>query len=109
MAGDIVLKVTDNGIGIAPDEIDLLLTDRPEAHKKGSGVGLVNVHKRIQLFFGKEYGVTITSKLDEGTTVTIKIPAVPYTEENRQILEQGYNFGGEAMIEEQSQEAAHEK
>lgn len=109
VAGDIVLTVTDNGIGIAPDEIDLLLTDRPEAHKKGSGVGLVNVHKRIQLFFGKEYGVTITSKLDEGTTVTIKIPAIPYTEENRQILEQGYNFGGEAMIEEQSQEAAHEK
>lgn len=109
VAGDIELSIKDNGIGIAPEEVDLLLTDRPEAHKKGSGVGLVNVNKRIQLFFGKEYGLHVMSKLDEGTTVLIKLPAIPYTEENRQILEQGYNFGGEVMVEHRDKELRNEK
>lgn len=109
VAGDIELSVKDNGIGIAPEEVDLLLTDRPEAHKKGSGVGLVNVNKRIQLFFGKEYGLHVMSKLDEGTTVLIKLPAIPYTEENRQILERGYNFGGEVMVEHRDKELRNEK
>ena len=43
--------------------------------------GLVNVHNRIRLLFGRKYGLMIESEPDEGTTVTIHLPAVPYTEE----------------------------
>lgn len=93
--GVMQISITDNGIGIAPEEVAVLFTNQPEAHKKGSGVGLVNVNKRIQLIFGKEYGLQVKSKLDEGTTIIMRLPAIPYTEKNRQILEQGYNFGGE--------------
>ena len=65
--------------------------------KRGSGVGLVNVNNRIQLLFGKEYGLKIESEPDEGTAVSIIIPAVPYTEENRKILEKGYLFGKDVI------------
>ena len=67
--------------------------------KHGSGVGLVNVNNRIQILFGKEYGLVIDSEPDEGTTVSIHIPAVPYTEENRTTLEQGRTIFGEEADE----------
>ena len=89
----ILLSVSDNGIGIPEDEIAYLLTDTNRVHKKGSGVGLVNVNNRIQILFGKEYGLQITSELDEGTTVTIRMPAILYTEENCRILEKGSSLG----------------
>lgn len=96
--GKIIISVSDNGMGISEEEVSLILTDSNRAHKHGSGVGLVNVNNRIQLLFGKEYGLTVESELDEGTTVSICIPAVPYTEENRKILEKGYMFSKEEMF-----------
>ncbi len=86
---DIYLSVTDNGLGMPEETVDQLLVDEERVHKHGSGVGLINVHKRIQLRFGTEYGLLIKSEPDEGTTVTIHIPAVPYNEENRRFLERG--------------------
>lgn len=87
--GVLVLAVSDNGIGMSEEEVALVLTDSNRIHKHGSGVGLVNVNNRIQILFGKEYGLTVVSEPDEGTTVSIRLPAIPYTEENRKILEQG--------------------
>lgn len=92
-ADNIILSVEDNGMGIPEDEVDFILTDSNRVHKKGSGVGLVNVNNRIQILFGKEYGVIIESEADEGTTVSVRIPAIPYTEENREKLEKGNMFG----------------
>lgn len=88
----IILSVADNGFGMSEEEAELVLTDSSRIHKRGSGVGLINVNKRIQMVFGKEYGLAVESELDEGTTVSICIPAVPYTDENRMILEKGYIF-----------------
>lgn len=51
-----------------------------KAQKKGSGIGLKNVQERIRLYFGPQYGVSIQSEPDEGTTVTLHLPAVPYGE-----------------------------
>lgn len=97
--GNIILSVTDNGIGMSEEEASLVLTDSNRIHKHGSGVGLVNVNSRIQILFGKEYGLIVESEPDEGTTVSICIPAVPYTEENRKILEKGHIFSREEMID----------
>ena len=55
--GKVFLTVEDNGIGIPREEVELLLTDGSRIHKKGSGVGLVNVNNRLQILFGKEYGL----------------------------------------------------
>lgn len=95
--GIIILSVTDNGVGMAEEEVSLILTDSNRVHKHGSGVGLVNVNNRIQILFGKEYGLVVESEPDEGTTVSIRIPAVAYTEENRNKLEQGNIFSMEKM------------
>ena len=36
------------------------------------------MNERIKLYFGKDYGLSIDSEPDEGTTVTAHLPAVPY-------------------------------
>lgn len=43
---------------------------------KGSGIGFRNVHRRIRLTFGADYGLTIFSEPDDGTTVRIRLPAL---------------------------------
>ena len=94
----LILSVADNGMGIPEEKLALLLTDSTRAHKKGSGVGLINVNNRIQILFGREYGLLLESEPDEGTTVSIRIPAIPYTEEARRILEQGYLAGRDGFF-----------
>ena len=105
--GMIVLSVMDNGVGMSKDEVNLILTDSNHIHKHGSGVGLVNVNNRIQILFGKEYGLIVDSEPDEGATVSICIPAVPYTEENRKNLEKGYAFSLEEMEDNSIQDKKH--
>jgi two-component system sensor histidine kinase YesM len=39
-----------------------------------SGIGLSNTHKRIQLLFGRKYGVTVNSSPGEGTEVVLRVP-----------------------------------
>ena len=101
--GDLLLEVEDNGMGMSREEVSHLLDDDgSRVPKRGSGVGLVNVNRRIQLFFGQEYGITVESEPDEGTTVRIRMPAVPYTEDNRKILEKGYLFSKEELLKKDS-------
>ncbi len=85
--GDIYIEVRDNGFGMNEKQTELLLTDDTRVRKKGSGVGLINVHRRIQLRFGAQYGLYIESEPDEGTMVRIHMPAVEFTEENRRKFE----------------------
>ncbi|QHW32496.1 sensor histidine kinase [Paenibacillus rhizovicinus] len=44
------------------------------ANNGGSGIGLRNVHQRLQLFYGREYGLAVTCAEGEWTAVTLKIP-----------------------------------
>ena len=83
--------------GMSEEEVRFLLTDSSRVRKHGSGVGLVNVNNRVQILFGKEFGLRVESEPDEGTTVSVFLPAVPYTEENRKILEKGHIFNREEM------------
>lgn len=81
----LTITVSDNGLGMTPDVVERLLTTGPESNRadstrRGSGIGLKNVQERIRLYFGAEYGVTIESEPDEGTRVTLRLPAVPYGE-----------------------------
>ena len=105
----LVLSVEDNGIGMSEEEVELLLTDNNRVPKHGSGVGLINIHNRLQILFGKEYGLVIESEPDEGTRVSIQIPAILYTEENRKILEKGYLFSKEEIEKREVQGESNEK
>lgn len=73
--GLFTITVLDNGIGIAPENIEALLTDTSRVSKsKMSGIGLPNVDRRMKLVYGEDYGITIESKLDNYTKITITLP-----------------------------------
>lgn len=76
--GDLYIDVSDNGMGIPAELCETLLTDQSRIRSKGSGIGLRNVHERIQLCYGRPYGLTIFSEPDVGTTVRIRLPRVEY-------------------------------
>lgn len=67
-ADQLWVQVTDNGVGIAPAQLPLLLS------REAAGYGLRNVDQRIKFYFGPAYGLTIDSQLGVGTSVTIKLP-----------------------------------
>ena len=84
---DIYIIIEDNGMGMRKEVLENILKDNNKVPKHGSGVGVINVHSRIQLMFGEQYGLEISSEPDEGTRVVIHIPAIPYTKENAEQLE----------------------
>ena len=70
------ISVKDNGCGIDEDKLQELneqlengLDDINSTH-----IGIANVNSRIKLFYGNEYGLSISSDFGEGTQVTIRIP-----------------------------------
>ena len=84
--GDLLITVSDNGLGMTPDVVERLLSAAPAEERRGgnsrrgSGVGLRNVQERIRLYFGEKYGVHIESEPDEGTVVTLRMAAIPFGE-----------------------------
>ncbi|MDO4621261.1 MAG: ATP-binding protein, partial [Lachnospiraceae bacterium] len=86
--GDILIDISDNGPGMPEEKAAKLLTEPEQTRSSGSGVGLVNVHNRIRLRFGSCYGLEIAAFPDEGTRVRIHLPYIPFTQENRDMLEQ---------------------
>ena len=81
--GDIGIDVSDNGPGMTQETIDHIMHNKVISSKRGSGIGVRNVNERIQLIYGEDYGVIITSELDEGTTATITIPKMEETDDAR--------------------------
>ncbi|GAF65412.1 histidine kinase [Bacillus sp. TS-2] len=80
-AGDFMyLEVTDNGPGIEEGSITQLL--RGEISSTGTGLGLKNIHERIQLLFGEKYGIHIISEIEKGTTIQL---ILPYKEESEDV------------------------
>ncbi len=77
--GMLVLRVSDDGVGMTPaklEEVRALLT---VAHPNGEGLegyGIHNVHERIRLSFGTQYGLRFDSAPGRGTTVEILHPLV---------------------------------
>lgn len=71
----LLYEVSDNGLGMTTETLNNLLV-REYNSQGSSGVGVKNVHERIQLYYGKEYGLQIESELEEGTNVKIWLPIV---------------------------------
>lgn len=65
-------EIQDNGRGIEENALAELLIS------ESKGYGLKNVNERIRLYFGEEYGLQIESKMEEGTKVSVVVPAVPF-------------------------------
>ncbi|MFV0414012.1 MAG: histidine kinase [Oscillospiraceae bacterium] len=75
--GDVLIDIADNGPGMPREVSERLLDKRYQGPStKGSGIGLRNVHQRIRLTFGPQYGLQIQSEPDAGTVVRIRLPAL---------------------------------
>lgn len=68
----LILTVSDNGIGMESETLERLKESIKEGNK--IGYGLANVQERIQLYYGEKYGLTIRSKFEIGTDVTVFLP-----------------------------------
>ncbi|WP_346668457.1 sensor histidine kinase [uncultured Subdoligranulum sp.] len=71
---DILFRVIDDGIGMSREQVENLLKKGPSDR---TGIGIKNVNDRLRIYFGPQYGISIESVPDEGTTVTIRMPRVP--------------------------------
>ena len=72
---DLWFSVTDDGLGISPERLPQLL-----CHSGSTGFGLKNVHERIQLTYGPEYGLQYRSTPGQGTEVQVRIPFRPQSD-----------------------------
>lgn len=69
----IVIKVSDNGVGMEEEVLRHIFDPKPPS-KNHSGVGLSNIRRRMQLYYGDLCEFKIESEKDVGTTVKIVIP-----------------------------------
>ena len=75
---EILIEVEDDGIGFTPDKLAQLRTELADDSgdiKLENGFAIGNVNKRIRLYYGKSYGLSIKSEYTSGTRVTLVIPA----------------------------------
>lgn len=70
----IYFNIRDNGKGMDTSKVD-----------KYSGIGIENVDNRIRMNFGEKYGISVISKIGEGTVVTVRIPEIKNSEEEQHV------------------------
>ncbi|CAM4497623.1 cache domain-containing sensor histidine kinase [Paenibacillus xylanexedens] len=72
----LICEIMDNGDGIEGLVMGETLPNPKNNRQLFSGIGIRNVHDRIELLYGSPYGVTIMSKVGEGTRVTVTLPLI---------------------------------
>ncbi|WP_405132351.1 sensor histidine kinase [Paenibacillus sp. FSL H8-0317] len=73
---EVVIEICDNGVGMDHQTMQNLLEEKSGARTGTNGIGLHNVQRRIQLHFGKPYGIQVESEMGEGTIFSILLPAI---------------------------------
>ena len=75
-----VFTVEDDGVGIAPEALEELRQKIASANGQGkngkNGIGLSNVVARLKLLFPRRASLTIDSRVEEGTRVTLRMPYI---------------------------------
>ena len=77
----LIMSCEDNGLGMAEErmrEIQEILT---KSTNTSNHFGLYNIHRRIQLKYGNDYGINIYSRMYEGTLVKAILPIIREKEE----------------------------
>ncbi|BFH61033.1 cache domain-containing sensor histidine kinase [Paenibacillus azoreducens] len=88
----LICEVVDNGDGMDMQQLEQA---RDKRNQKGSrqlfsGIGVANVHERIRLLYGEDYGVTIASGRGEGTKVRITMPIIEHPPESGEEIQKKY-------------------
>ena len=76
---DIVLLISDDGVGIPPEKLQTLLLENTygiTSASSGTNIAVYNTHRRLQILYGNEYGLTYSSEFGKGTDVELRIPAI---------------------------------
>jgi two-component system sensor histidine kinase YesM len=77
MGKTIKFIIEDNGIGMNQKNLEMLNSSITDLDFDKSGnFALKNLNTQIKLFYGDDYGISITSEYQKGTTVTIEIPKI---------------------------------
>lgn len=66
----VIVEVIDNGCGISQLEINMLISS------KSKGIGVYNTNRRVQIYYGNEYGITMESVKGEYTKTTVTLPYI---------------------------------
>lgn len=74
----IFIQIKDNGHGITEDKLDEIRYNMNNDNDKlsSTSIGLINTNQRIKYYYGKEFGISIDSVHEQGTSVTIALPAL---------------------------------
>ncbi len=74
-SGQVIIEVSDNGQGIPADKLrELLAKLEKNDTSSGKSIGLTNVNKRIKMYHGEQYGLTVETTLGHGTTIRTTLP-----------------------------------
>lgn len=74
-SGQVIIEVSDNGQGIPADKLRALLAKLEKNDtSSGKSIGLTNVNKRIKMYHGKQYGLTVETTFGHGTAIRITLP-----------------------------------
>lgn len=83
---NLIIEIEDNGKGMSPEKLqgfkehlhhDIDLHEIKQRDSHHTGIGMINVNERIQLLYGKKYGIKLYSTQNIGTTVHILLPLIP--------------------------------
>lgn len=66
----VIVEVKDDGSGISEDKINEVLSG------EGSGIGIFNSNRRVKVYYGEEYGISIESEEGKYTKTTIVLPDI---------------------------------
>ncbi len=80
----IIIEVTDDGLSMSDENLKELMNSLSQSIETDH-YGLYNINERLRLTFKDKYRIEITSNVNSGTTVTLKIPKIT---EGFQCLEQ---------------------
>lgn len=72
---DVVLLISDDGVGIPPDKLSDIISGSGSGSGKGTNIAVYNTHRRLQILYGSSYGLSYTSQQGQGTEVQIRLPA----------------------------------
>lgn len=73
----VIIDVTDNGVGMSEEKLEEIREKLVRSDtSSGKSIGLTNVNKRIKMYHGEQYGMTINSELGNGTTIRVTLPRI---------------------------------
>ncbi|OMF32273.1 hypothetical protein BK133_14720 [Paenibacillus sp. FSL H8-0548] len=88
---DLIIEIADNGIGISESRLDWIqsILRAPDSEDATDHIGINNVHRRIQYYYGAAYGLQIMNRLGGGTIARIRLKIMEEAAEDAEIANRG--------------------